>query len=72
MPALTATKEPGGGCQSQVSIFLDTVTGAGYVPGSQGLLWDVGSARPRSDGEAMKTRAMRAGLKNLWKMVYRR
>lgn len=55
-----------------MSIFLDTVTGAGYVPGSQGLFWDVGSARPLSNGEAVKTRAVRAGLKNLWKMDYRR
>lgn len=36
------------------------------------LLWDVGSAQPLSDGEAVKTRAVRARLKNLWKMDYRR
>lgn len=56
-----------------MSIFLDAMTGADYVPGSQGAslgMWALLS--PLSDGEAVKTRAERARLKNLWKMDYRR
>ena len=68
-PSSTTTKDPGRGCQS-----FDIMTGADSVPRSPSpeLPWDVGSAWPLSDGEAVRTRAMRVGLKNLWKMDYRR
>ena len=40
--------------------------------GVRALLWVVGSAQPLSDDEAVRTRAVIVGLKNLWKMDYRR
>lgn len=72
LASFTATKDPSGGCQSQLCIFLDTKM---WTPCQEVkvLLWDLGSAQPLSDGEAVRTGAVRARLKPLWKkLAFRR